>query len=317
MSISAKIIAVGAAVAAGVVSVQPKQEQQRNYPAVAFYVCAHQDDWQLFMGADAFRDISSYNEKSTEPNGTKVVLVYTTAGNLNDTDDSKTCDCYDRQQNRIAYWQVREAGANNSVHLAASKVGGYGPGVNYPAMAVVEINGHRITKYEFRNTVSYFLRIKSGRYGRWYDDNNVAVGTVDNSTEYTSRTDLTNTLSAIFSREMNSAGSASFHMPDIDEQINHNDHHDHLIAGRAGIEAVRSVSKKLNKRFAVSLHIDYQTKDMPANITGADAQNEAALTAVYCLSLLDHNAWPEWGNDYQQWTSRNYSRLTYIGKSEQ
>jgi hypothetical protein len=290
---------------------EKKTEQLIPYRNVAFYVCAHQDDWQLFMGADAMNDIRDNDEQKDPASGTKVVFIYTTAGNLNDTDDTHTCDCHDthtRNKKKLAYWQVREYGARNSVHLAACKTGGNAPGRTYPKSNTVTINGHSITRYEFRNTVSYFLRIRSGRYGYWYTNEQEEVGTVDHMATYTGSKDLEQTIAEIYRQEAGITKGISFHMPDADEQTNPNDHHDHIIAGRAAMAAARSFSLQSATGFPAHLYIDYHTQTLPANLSEGDAQNEAALTAVYCLALLDYNAWPEWGTEYQKWTNRNYKR---------
>src|SRR6185369_14940016 len=94
MSLIWKIISVGV-LTVGMASGYTKPPKTREFPKVSFYVCAHEDDWQLFMGTDAFNDINNYDEKKGEANGTKVVIIYTTAGNLHDDDDTKTCDCND------------------------------------------------------------------------------------------------------------------------------------------------------------------------------------------------------------------------------
>lgn len=319
MSLIWKITALGAIVVSVASGSTTTTSNEQQYSKVSFFVCAHQDDWQLFMGRDAFDHINNISDGKGDSGNNKVVIIYTTAGNLNDEDDTKTCDCRDthkRSKKKIPYWKVREIGAKNSVHLAACKLGGYGPGTRYPANNAVKINGHEITRYAFKNTVSYFLRIKAVAYGKWYDSSNFAVGTMDNSSTYTDRADLVNTLSAIYEYELKNATDGDFHMPDTDEKINPNDHHDHITAGRSGLEAVQKLSQKLNRSFAASLFTDYHTENLPANLGEADTQNEAALTAVYCLALLDYNAWPEWGAIYQKWTTRNYSRTITVSNGK-
>jgi LmbE family N-acetylglucosaminyl deacetylase len=44
--------------------------------SVAFYVGAHQDDWQLFMSPQAYYDLTT--------SGTRVVFIYTTFGEAGD-----------------------------------------------------------------------------------------------------------------------------------------------------------------------------------------------------------------------------------------
>jgi hypothetical protein len=266
------------------------------------------------MGKNVFNDINSFNEITPDANGKKVVIIYTTAGNLHDDDDTKTCNCRDPLDPKggpFPYWKVREQGAKNSLHLAACRMGGWGPAIPYPKNKTALINGHLITRYEYKNTVSYFLRMKAGIYSHWFNDPNVQVSTVDSSTTYADYTDFVNTLYHIYHAEMDSNLSnhnLHIHCPDIDETINPNDHHDHLIAGRGACEAAKILSTELDTCFSHSLYVDYHSQNLPANLTSPDIQNEAALTSAYCMALLDYNAWPEWGNIYQDWTARNYFR---------
>src|SRR5689334_10192163 len=73
---------------------------------VSIYVAAHQDDWQLFMGANAYDDIVNSNDSA------RVVVIYVTAGDYSDLRS-------DTAFGKIAYLLARERGAKNSVRLAA------------------------------------------------------------------------------------------------------------------------------------------------------------------------------------------------------
>ena len=134
---------------------------------------------------------------------------------------------------------------------------------------------------------------------------------MDSSSTYADYNDFVNTIYSIYKTEMDSSlhgHNVNFNCQDIDEIINPNDHHDHYIAGRAASEAAKLVGKETDTCFRHNLFMDYNSQNMPVNLSSPDAQNEAALTAVYCLALLDYNAWPEWGKTYQEWTGRNYFR---------
>jgi Secretion system C-terminal sorting domain len=288
---------------------------QNHYNEVSFYVCAHQDDWQLFMGTDVYNDIVDYDEVTPNTNGKKVVIIYTTAGNLHDDDDTKSCNCkdpYNQNAGPVPYWKVREKGSKSSVHLAACRVGGWGTTIPYPENQITLINGHPVTRYQYRNTVSYYLRIKAGtnNYANWTKNRNTPAETVDSSSTYDDWTDFVNTLYYIFKNEIDSSvntNKATFHFPDINEQINPGDHSDHLLAGRGTNEAAKILGSNMNTCYKEQLYIDYHTKSLPINLTSPDAQNEAGMTSVYCLALLDYNAWPEWSL-YHDWTARNYYR---------
>lgn len=283
---------------------------------IAFYVVAHQDDWQLFMGANVFNDINSFSEKGPFPSGKKVVIIHTTAGNLDDNDDTTPCHCinpFDTNVKRMEYWKVREAGVKNSIHLAACRRDGWGPSLPYPKDEQVEINGHTVTRSKFKNTVSYFLRTKTGKFDAWQSNDEAAVGTMDSSTTYRNWSDFVTTIYYIYKAEIDSVDCKGtphieFNVQDIDPRSNLNDHSEHYEAGRAGFEAARMLSNITGMSYDISLFVGYNSQNMPENIKQPDAQNEAGLAAAYCMALLDYNAWPEWGPLFYEWTSRNYYR---------
>ncbi len=287
---------------------------QKYYKEAAFYLCAHQDDWQLFMGSDTYRDIASYDEKTPKANGKKVVIIYTTAGNLHDDDDSKSCSCSDPhgpQGNKMPYWQVREEGSKNSVQLAACQKGGWGPCGAYPKNKKVVINGHSLTKYKYKNTVSYYLRIKTGNFGAMRGNAHVAVTTVDSSTTYVDQADLVSTVYAIYKNELDSNvenDNATFHFPDVNDEFNPNDHGDHILTGKIANEAAKQLADDFGKCFTQFLYVDYDSQNQPINLDNQDLANKAAMVGVYCLSLLDYNAWPEWSELFKEWSSRSYHR---------
>ena len=280
---------------------------------VAIYIVAHQDDWQLFMGSDLYKDINRFDPKYPDSNNRKVVVIYTTAGNTNDDDDTKTCSCIDPStpaHEKVPYWQVREAGANNSVHFAACRYGSIGPRIPYAKYTSVTVNGHSIATYSFKNTKSYFLRIKAGQFAYMQTFPLNQVYTVDSSTSYLDWNDFVNTLCSILDRESANlpVEQTYFHFPEINSRINPNDHIAHVTTGKAAFEAVRKLGRLNNACYQQVMHQEYNIANMPENLSIRDIQNKSAITAVYCLALLDRNAWAEWSDIYIDWCKRNYER---------
>ena len=60
----------------------------KHYSSLAFYVTAHQDDWELFRGQQAYKDLATSTNK--------VVFIYVTAGDAGRTN---------------GWWEARERGA--------------------------------------------------------------------------------------------------------------------------------------------------------------------------------------------------------------
>ena len=153
-----------------------------TYDRVAFYVTAHQDDWELFRGEQAFADLKMLN--------TKIVFVFTTAGDAGQTD---------------GWWEAREQGALAAVRAAlpASPLTIY----------IANIAGHPIIKYSCANSVVYCMRLPDGNIdGVGFPstgnnslaklrDANAPIIAVDGSTTYRSWEDFCNTLEGILTSE--------------------------------------------------------------------------------------------------------------------
>ena len=111
---------------------------------VSFYVVAHQDDWQLFMGVNAYNDILNQNAKT--------VFIYVTAGDEGSGSGFGHCtNC------TMPHFRSREEGAISSVQLVAHQKW------PYPKMTedTFQVGGKvfYIHKYIYGNTVSYFIRL--------------------------------------------------------------------------------------------------------------------------------------------------------------
>jgi hypothetical protein len=293
------------------------QGNPSTYADISFFVCAHQDDWQLFMGSEVYNTIQEFDAGKPEYNKRKVVIIYTTAGNLHDDDDSKSCSCIDPKNPKaknIPYWQVREDAAKNSTHFAGCRFGSKGGApAPYPENRLDVINGHLVTNYQYKNTSSYFLRLKAGEYSQWGGDCDRSVGTVDSSTTYIDFADLVNTIYYIYKKEMNidvPAKNPTFSFPDVDTFLNPDDHPDHYLAGKAAGQAAKLLSDEWSACFPEHLYVDYDIQNLPENLSLTNIQNKTAITSVYCLSLLDHNAWAEWSKVYREWSKRSYFRST-------
>ena len=142
---------------------------------VAFYVTAHQDDWQLFRGQQAWSDIKS---------GARIVFVYLTAGDGGGT-------------MAPGWWQAREQGALESCRLVT--------GPNPLLWNVTWFNGRPITGCDCGNTSSFFLRLPDGSLDGLRTANQ-PINAMDGSTQYSGWGDMCNTLKAILDQYRNQAG---------------------------------------------------------------------------------------------------------------
>lgn len=160
------------------------------YTKCAFYVQAHQDDWQFFFGEKAWVDLSRSSNK--------IIFIYTTAGDGNPGDGF---DAY----HEAGWWESRECGA-----LASSLRAGMSPDEFASILSAlpdkpfttdtVSFNNHQIIRRAWRNTRSYFLRIpsSSGLEGLHRGE---TVSALDGSASYADWEDFGETLRAIIYQE--------------------------------------------------------------------------------------------------------------------
>ncbi|CAK5052425.1 unnamed protein product [Aphanomyces euteiches] len=166
----------------------------RNLPAfeptsasrVHFYIVAHEDDAILFM--------SSMFHQSIEDPSTKVVFIYTTAGDAGFGD---------------WWWQAREAGA-----IAASQawVEHFGRFSAEPMVETVQIatsNGtiHRIRSFHVGNVVNYFFSIDERGFDALNAERHPVAPMDDRAVPYSGRDDLKQTLAGVMALESNGMAS--------------------------------------------------------------------------------------------------------------
>jgi hypothetical protein len=281
----------------------PTPASPRTFTSISFYVGGHQDDWELFRGNAAAKDLSNP--------AAKAVFIYATAGDAGRTD---------------GWWEARERGAVAAVRKAIG-----------PAPLIVDVarfNDHPVVRYSSGNSTSYFLRLPDGRYraGTGYPayrneslsrlrDGGKPVSAVDNSTTYRSWTDFWQTLRAIMEHERSGVPAGTHpwvHAPDyagVDNShqdcdarasCNRCDHPDHVAVG----EALREfVSGTYNRAWWVG----YDTQNRPENLTGAEFARKGEVffaysAAVLAETTLNGNPAPPDLEEWHAWGARDYVR---------
>lgn len=273
------------------------QMRGQNTAPVAAYVVAHPDDWQLFMGDDAFTDVSS---------GQLVIFVYLTAGGA------------DRPP---AYWRARERGAAASVYAAANF------GRQVPAegaessCGTVDVRGHHIARCGYRNTVSYYLRLPDGnRDGTGFPATrsqslaklrtapHVRIEAVDSSAAYESWDDLSRTVRSLVEMESSTTATSllQLHSHDPDSLQNKGDHSDHLNTGLLAQDLASEIKAHLTQ------YTGYDIGNRPPNLPTAAVMAKALLFMAYDRQRLQANeswsAYAEAPKSYSLWLFRTYSR---------
>jgi hypothetical protein len=293
---------------------------------VAFYVVAHQDDWQLFM--NAFN-----NDVTTPPK--KIVLVYTTAGSACGPEDNNP------QGHTMPHYMAREVGAEAAARALADQTD-QSPGRMDSVVLTGDNQQHSILRYIFRNTVSYFLRLPESSdnpFCCFGDEENKVFKTpclltlqsgnvnfptlpaVDDSTTYQSWKDLVLTLKALVTSEAGSAQNSalSFNIQDPDKVANDQDNPDHYATGAAILEVTNDFPGA-----NITLYCEYSTFLNPANVLcRSDAppddsncgmlQNKSAVFAATAFAIAElgwlPNTWdPKSNPPHTGWLSRLYQR---------
>jgi len=265
---------------------------------IVFYVAAHQDDWELFRGEQAFADLQTPD--------LKVIFIYTTAGDAGRTD---------------GWWEAREQGAVAAVRAALPK--------SPLKIDVAAFRSHPILRYTCANSASYFLRLPDGniRTGKGYAatgfqsieqlrDSNKPVTAVDKSATYTTWQDFCLTLKDILESERTRAGAAHprVNAGDYDAACDPGDHYDH----RATADALRSFAAGTYERL---WWVGYDTQNRPENLTGQALENKKAVffgygAEVLARTTLNGNPVQSSEGEWKLWGARSYYRVVPFGKAD-
>jgi hypothetical protein len=265
---------------------------------IVFYLAAHQDDWELFRGEQAFADLQTPN--------LKVVFIYTTAGDAGRTD---------------GWWEAREQGAVAAVRSALPK--------SPLKIEVAAFRSHPILRYTCGSSASYFLRLPDGdiRTGKGYSatgfqsieqlrDSNKPVSAVDKSTTYTSWQDFCLTMKDILQSERTRARAVHprVNAGDYDAACDPGDHYDH----RATADALRSFAAGTYERV---WWVGYDAQNRPANLNGVALENKKTVffgygAEVLVRTTLNGNPVQPSEGEWKLWGARSYHRVVPFNKPD-
>ena len=270
------------------------------FSSTSFYVVAHEDDWQLFMGLNAALDVPSPDSKT--------VFVHTTAGDAGlGTGTGGT---------PVPYYIARENGALSAIRFLANR-GVVGTGPN-GVVSTVRINGKSLTRVAYKNTVAYFLRLPDGNVdtGRGYPSTGNQslllldlgaipnISAIDGSAIYFGWADLVGTLRGIILFEAHSSPVVWINVPDTNPIINPGDHPDHIYTGMAMLDAIAPLPC-----VNAALFTGYASGTMPVNLGANDLMLQAGLWAVTTTALADSYHLSEWSPATIGSLGREYFRV--------
>ena len=236
-----------------------------DFNAVAFYVVAHLDDWQLFMNPNATQDLTDET--------VKVVFIHTTGDDAGEEE---------------FFWRAKEEAVIASIKTRLS-----------PLRPLEEVrdtgvfNGHIVHRWTGANAMCYFMRVPDGnggtgfpRYG-YQSLHRLRLGeidvatTVDQSAEYVGWQDFVDTLAAIVDAEAEGIPSSGIDHPETNELLNPGDHSDHVTTGLA-LEAMSNYADY--RRF---LHVGYSILDSPPDLFGEDLYWKVSEFSSYDKVVFD------------------------------
>ncbi len=266
---------------------------------ISVYVCAHPDDCILFMNPELYDDMQRRD-------GT-TVLLYITAGDAGHAfrADSRS---YPTARARAAMAATRWMAAD-----------AHAPNTGAPT-SPVSIRGHRIGRWVYGRTVSYFLQLPDGNYAgegfARYGFQSLSrlqagairrITSIDGTATYDGWADLVQTLAAVLAREAGEAYPIRLHLAEPDAGLNPGDHADHLQAGAAA-RAALVLHRRGQACDALYQYVDYAIADRPANLSPDDWQTKAGSFAVLTATLRRLSGINHWDGDHLPYLARRYAR---------
>jgi Secretion system C-terminal sorting domain/Fibronectin type III domain len=246
---------------------------------VSFYINGHADDMPLFMSSKFMADIKA---------GNKTVLITLTAsdeGNGNASFNGSSIPFYIACERGLAY--TSKSAYDIAFNATISPL---------PVLQTVSLNSHLLSKYVYKNTVNYFLRLPDGgAAGSGYPQTGNAslqklntggiasITAVDGSSTYTGWNDITNTIASIINLE-NGINATYINTPSVNPAYNPAENSDHFYAGAAAQNAVSLFSWA-----GINEFICTSSSSLPVNLSTDNFLNSCAIFSVYSYPLLENN----------------------------
>ncbi len=260
---------------------------------------AHQDDWQLFMNPNVANSIQSPEDKT--------VIIHLTAGDAG------------YGMGNDAFYKAREEGALRAVRFLSntaedrSKIG------DEMSRRVILIRNHPILTYTYHNTVVYFLRLPDGNgdgsgfelhqqksLEKFYNRQVVDFKAIDQSTTYTNKEDLLGTIKELIATA-HTGTQLEIHLSELSEDLNVDDHSDHLTASRFISEAATNQFKG-----EFYYYIDYQSANLESNLERSEIMINSGAWGATASGLSDHRHASLWDEYHTTYLDRQYYRVLPI-----
>jgi LmbE family N-acetylglucosaminyl deacetylase len=265
----------------------------RSPHATVFYVGAHPDDIELFMGRNAWLDVAAPDRR--------VVFIVLTAGDAGLGTD---------------YFMARENGHERALRFWASLDA-------WPlaptSVSTVSVAGHALERRAIgRNVSSYNLRLPDGDMeGEGYavtgreSLRRLQAGAVAqlhsvDGRQAMSYADLKAVLGGLVALEAHGSKEVWVSIQDEDRQRNLEDHADHTATALAVVDTLREA------RFScvgLARYLDYVVADKPQNLSAAETLLHAGTWGALNSGRVDGAQVTTWDSQHVAWIGREYFRI--------
>lgn len=258
---------------------------------VAIYVVAHPDDWQLFMGNDAYADIQDTSNR--------VIFILTTSGDAT----------RDKPKPNLRLARSRERGVLNSVRFSAD--------MKTEVDSVcqtrrVTINNHEMLCYPYKHVTTYFLRLPDGCFSSGYMGQSLEylhngaiarITALDSSATYEGWKDLVQTIRAIMVKETAGHTNVTLSYQDHDEDVNVKDHPDHVFSGLAAAQAGSALALPQHTGY-----LGYCITKKPVNISAEETAVKTGVFALADFGITEQGDGSSFNSWHMAFLPRTYSR---------
>ncbi len=268
---------------------------------VSFYFSAHPDDWQLFMGEQAWADIQDPLNR--------VVVFSVTAGDaamgLNPGDGAN-----------LPYYQARERGFINALiwafdgQIAIDDQGRSTLPLSEYSFRETQVNGKKVKTYSLPGLSVYMLYLPDGfpqGQHTWSLEklkNNVIDGmpAIDSTAVYTDWEDLRKTVTMLMKSEIYPSYDVELNIPERDTTINANPHSDHWHTSLLGEEALGDLAKRIR------YYQEYSLADRAPNLSPQDREIKRFIFSANAKSKEEAGYPSPWDDYHLNYTQRSYWR---------
>lgn len=259
---------------------------------VSVYVVAHPDDWQLFMGNDAYVDIQDTTNK--------VVFIIATSG-----DATGRVPAFPN----LKFARSREHGVLNSVRFCSDMRTRVDSSCR---TRMVSVDSHEILCYPYKNVKTYFMRLPDGCFSAGFKGQSLEylhtgkidrIAAIDSSATYEGWSDLVRTIRTIIREETRNKTDITVNYQDHDTHYNPNDHPDHTFAGLAASQAAAI--------FPHAKHVgymDYNVSKKNINLAPEEIAIKAGIFALADFGITEQGDNTSFDKAHLEYLTRTYSR---------